>query len=83
MKQHTIRHYVAWLTLLPLFIMTASLEIYFLHDRSANLDRDLIEQGKLIARQLASGSEYGVFSDNKPFLQNIAQGVLQIGRTHV
>jgi diguanylate cyclase (GGDEF)-like protein/PAS domain S-box-containing protein len=77
MKQHTIRHYVAWLTLLPLFIMTASLEIYFLHDRSANLDRDLIEHGKLIARQLASSSEYGVFSNNKPFLQNIAQGVLQ------
>lgn len=77
MKQHTIRHYVAWLTLLPLFIMTASLEIYFLHDRSSNLDRDLIERGKLIARQLASSSEYGVFSDNKIFLQNIAQGVLR------
>jgi diguanylate cyclase (GGDEF)-like protein/PAS domain S-box-containing protein len=77
MKQHTIRHYVAWLTLLPLFIMTASLELYFLHDRSSNLDRNLIEQGKLIARQLASSSEYGVFSNNKSFLENIAQGVLR------
>jgi diguanylate cyclase (GGDEF)-like protein/PAS domain S-box-containing protein len=77
MKQHTIRHYVAWLTLLPLFIMTTSLEIYFLHDRSSNLDHELIEHGKLIARQLASSSEYGVFSNNKSFLENIAQGVLQ------
>ncbi|OFZ66363.1 MAG: hypothetical protein A2V79_09760 [Betaproteobacteria bacterium RBG_16_56_24] len=77
MKQYTIRQYVAWLTLIPLLIMAAGLETFFLHDRSSGLDHDLLERGKLISRQLASSSEYGVFSNNQPFLQNIAQGVLQ------
>jgi diguanylate cyclase (GGDEF)-like protein/PAS domain S-box-containing protein len=77
MKQYTIRQYVAWLTLIPLLIMTASLEIFFLRDSFSNLNQDLLDHGKLIARQLASSSEYGVFSNNKPFLKNIAQGVLQ------
>jgi PAS domain S-box-containing protein len=77
MKQYTIRQYVAWLTLIPLLIMAASLETYFLHDRSSDLDHDLIEHGMLIARQFASSSEYGVFSNNQPFLKNIAQSVLQ------
>ena len=77
MKQYTIRQYVAWLTLIPLLIMAASLETYFLHDRSSDLDHDLIEHGMLIARQFASSSEYGVFSNNQSFLKNIAQSVLQ------
>lgn len=77
MKQYTIRQYVAWLTLIPLLIMAAGLETFFLHERSSALDHDLQERGKLIARQLASSSEYGVFSNNQSFLQNIAQGVLQ------
>ena len=77
MKQFSIRQYVVWLTLIPLLIMAIGLEAYFLHSRSADLDRDLIERGKLITHQLASSSEYGVFSNNRPFLQNLAQGVLQ------
>jgi PAS domain S-box-containing protein len=77
MKQLSIRQYVAWLTLVPLLFMAVSLESFFLQDRFTSLDADLAERGHLIARQLASGSEYGVFSDNMAFLQNIAQGVLQ------
>jgi len=77
MKQYSIRQYVAWLTLAPLLIITVSLESFFLHDNFSELDRNLIERGQLIARQFASSSEYGVFANNQPFLQNIAQGVLQ------
>jgi PAS domain S-box-containing protein len=77
MKQLSIRQYVAWLTLVPLLFMAVSLESFFLQDRFTSLDADLAERGNLIARQLASGSEYGVFSNNMAFLQNIAQGVLQ------
>ena len=76
MKQYTIRQYVAWLTLIPLLIMAAGLEAFFLHERASSLDHDLLERGKLIARQLVSSSEYGVFSNNRLFLKNIAQGVL-------
>ncbi|MDO9054012.1 MAG: ATP-binding protein [Gallionella sp.] len=57
--------------------MTISLEAFFLHTRFSDLDNGLLERGKLIAHQLASSSEYGVFSNNTPFLHNIAQGVLQ------
>lgn len=77
MRQFSIREHVALLTLTPLLIMAISLESFFLRDRFSDLERDLIERGQLIARQLASSSEYGVFSNNRFYLQNIAQGVLQ------
>lgn len=77
MKQSGIGRRVALLTLVPSLIMVVSLESFFLYSRFADLDQGLMERGKLIARQLASSSEYGVFSNNQAFLQNIAQGVLQ------
>ncbi len=77
MKQRSIRQYVVWLTMTPLLLLAVSLESFFLHDHFTTLDDELAERGQLIARQLASSSEYGVFSNNLAFLQNIAQGVLQ------
>lgn len=77
MKQSGIGRRVALLTLVPSLIMVVSLEAFFLYSRFSDLDHGLMERGKLIARQLASSSEYGVFSSNQAFLQNIAQGVLQ------
>ncbi|MDD5385522.1 MAG: ATP-binding protein [Gallionella sp.] len=76
MTQFSIRQQVAWLTLIPLFIMAVSLESFFLHGRFSDLDQNLLERGRSIARQLASSSEYGVFSNNQVFLQHIANGVL-------
>jgi signal transduction histidine kinase/ActR/RegA family two-component response regulator len=75
-KQFSIRQQVAWLTLIPLFIMAASLESFFLHNRFSDLDQNLLERGRSIARQFAVSGEYGVFSNNQAFLQNIANGVL-------
>jgi diguanylate cyclase (GGDEF)-like protein/PAS domain S-box-containing protein len=77
MRQYSIRQHVAWLTIAPLLIMAISLGSFFLHDRFSDLDRGLIERGQLIARQIASSSEYGVFANNRFYLQNIAQGALQ------
>ncbi len=76
MKQFSIRQQVAWLTLIPLFIMAVSLESFFLHNRFSDLDQNLLERGRSIARQFAVSGEYGVFSNNQAFLQNIANGVL-------
>ena len=76
MKQFSIRQQVAWLTLIPLFIMAVSLESFFLHDRFSDLDQNLLERGRSVARQFAVSGEYGVFSNNQVFLQNIANGVL-------
>ena len=77
MGQLSIRQFVGGLMLVPMLIMVVSLETYFLHDRSDYLDRDFVERGKLIARQFAFSSEYGVFSNNRSSLQSIAQGVMQ------
>ena len=76
MKQFNIRQYVGLLTLIPLLIMAFGLETYFLNERASDLDRELMERGKLIARQLASSGEYGVFSNNQAFLQHLVQGEL-------
>lgn len=82
MKQYSIRQQVAWLTFIPLLIMAVSMESYFLHDRFAEMDVDLLEQGELIAHQLAASSEYGVFSNNLEFLQSIANSSLSQTDVH-
>ncbi|MBI1886853.1 MAG: response regulator [Nitrosomonadales bacterium] len=58
------------------------MESYFLHDRFAEMDVDLLEQGELIAHQLAASSEYGVFSNNLEFLQSIANSSLSQTDVH-
>ena len=65
------------LTMLPLMVIVVSLEAFFLHDRYANLENNLLKRGQLIARQLAASSEYGVFSDNRAFLTSLAESVLK------
>lgn len=75
-KRHGIQQQVALLTLIPLLILTVCLEFFLLHGRFSDMDQGLLERGKLIARQLASSSEYGVFSNNRAFLETIAHGVL-------
>lgn len=77
MKRSGISWRVTLITVVPTLIMVVSLEALFLYTRFSDLDQGLLERGKLIARQLASSSEYGVFSNNRAFLQNIAHGVLQ------
>lgn len=77
MRQFSIRQQVAWLTLIPLFIMAVSLEAFFLHGRFSDLNKGLLDRGKSIAHQLASSSEYGVFSNNLAFLQNIVNAGLK------
>jgi len=76
-NKYSIRQQFLFLTFIPMLVMTISLEAFFLHTRFSDLDNGLLERGKLIAHQLASSSEYGVFSNNTLFLQNIAHGVLQ------
>lgn len=76
MKRLSFRQYVSWVTLFPLIVLAICLELFFLRDRFSDFDRDLAERSQFIARQLASGSEYGVFSNNRLYLQSIAQAAL-------
>ena len=77
MKRYGIRQQVAGLTFIPLLIMAIGMESFFLHGRFSDMNTDLLSHGKLIAHQLAASSEYGVFSNNQAFLQNIINGSLQ------
>ena len=76
-RLYNIRNYVAWLTLVPLLMMAVSMGFFFLHDRFSSLNQDILVRGNLLAHQLASSSEYGVYANNQFFLKTIAQGVLQ------
>lgn len=76
MRSLGIRGQITALTLIPLLVVVISMEAYFLQDRFADLDNDLQEHGKLLARQLAGSAEYGVFSNNQEFLRGIADYTL-------
>ncbi len=76
-RKFSIRTHVVWFTLMPLMVMVILLEAFLLHDRYADLDRNLIARGKQLARQLSAISEYGVFSGNRMYLDGIAQSALQ------
>lgn len=75
-RQYGIRKHIAWLTLTPLLVMVIALEGFFLNDRANSMEQDLIARGRLIASQLAASSEYGVFSNNHTFLNNIAESAM-------
>ncbi|MFM2408537.1 MAG: hypothetical protein RL358_1279 [Pseudomonadota bacterium] len=76
-KNHSIRQSMAVLTLVPLCLLALLLEVFLLHGRYADLDQTLLDRGCLIARQLASSSEYGVFANNRDFLNNLARNGLK------
>lgn len=76
MKRYGIRQYVAWITLIPMIVITACVEAFFLHRYFSEIDLHIVDRGKLISSQLEASSEYGVVSSNLPFLQNITQSVL-------
>jgi len=75
-NQYSIRRQLALLTFIPILLISVSLEVFFLHDRFTALNQDLLERGKLIARQLSLSSEYGVFSNNRLSLEDVARGTL-------
>jgi signal transduction histidine kinase len=69
MRQHGIERQTLSVAVIPILILALLLEGYFTYTRFADLDRALFERAKLIVRQLASSSEYPVFSGNQGLLQ--------------
>ena len=69
MKQHGIERQTLAVAVIPILILALLLEGYFTFTRFADLDRALFERAKLIVNQLASSSEYPVFSGNLGLLQ--------------
>lgn len=77
MRRRGIARQMAWLTLLPMFLLVLLMESYFISERFADIDRSLLERGTLIARQLSSGAEYGVFANNRDALNGLAAATLR------
>lgn len=69
MKQHGIERQTLAVAVIPILILAILLESYFTYTRFSDLDRALLERSKLIVNQLASSSEYPVFSGNLGLLQ--------------
>ncbi|MBI5891382.1 MAG: response regulator [Nitrosomonadales bacterium] len=68
-KKHGIERQTLAVAVIPILILALLLESYFTYTRFADLDRALFHRAKLIVQQLASSSEYPVFSGNQALLQ--------------
>lgn len=69
MKKPGIENQALMVALIPVLIFSLLLESYFIYTRIGEMDRALFDRAKLIVRQLASSSEYAVFSGNLSLLQ--------------
>lgn len=76
-RRYGIRTYVTCLTLLPLLVVAVLIEAALLRERMVNMEQSQRERGELLARQLAAGSEYGIFFDNRELLHQMASHVSQ------
>lgn len=64
MKRHGIERQTLLVALIPVLVLALLMESYFIISRFADLDRELLERSQLMIRQLATTSEYAVFSGN-------------------
>jgi len=77
MKFFDIRDRMLLAALLPVTLVAVLLSSVFLAGRYADLDEAHQQRARSLARQLASASEYGLFSANTSSLQAIATGALR------
>jgi len=76
MKRYGIERQTLLIALIPILVMAVLLENYFIYSRFADLDDALLERSKMMAHQLASSSEYAVFSGNITLLQQNSNDAL-------
>lgn len=76
MKRYGIERQTLLVALIPILVMAVLLENYFVYSRFADLDKAMLERSQLLAHQLATSSEYEVFSGNTTALQQNVDGAL-------
>ena len=69
MIKHGIERQTLAVAAIPMLILALLLESYFTYISFSDMDHNLSERAKLIVHQLASSSEYPVFSGNLDLLQ--------------
>ena len=77
MKMGDIRSRMLLAGLLPVTLLAVLLAVVFLASRFGDLSDAHSQRARSLARQLATSSEYGLFSDNITHLQTIANGALR------
>ncbi len=76
MKRFGIERQALAVALIPVLILAVLLESAFLYFRLDEQEQILQDRAELIAQQLASSSEFAVFSANRSVLQQLTEGVL-------
>jgi PAS domain S-box-containing protein len=76
MKPYGIERQTQLIALVPILMMTVMLESYFVYARFADLDGALLERAQMLVHQVASSSEYAVFSGNTVLLQQNVDAAL-------
>ncbi|HUW35742.1 MAG TPA: hybrid sensor histidine kinase/response regulator, partial [Rhodocyclaceae bacterium] len=77
MKPLGIRSRILLAALLPVALLAALLSGIFIEDRVSDLDAAQRQRAEALARQIASASEYGLFSGNRAALQNLVRTAIR------
>jgi signal transduction histidine kinase len=70
MKKFSIENQTLLVALIPILVMAILLENYLVYSRFSDLEDALLERSNLMVHELASSSEYAVFSNNIALLQH-------------
>ncbi len=77
MRHWGIRKKVLVVTLVPTLMTTLLLGLFFTYSWVNNIENLLQDRGKSLSRQLAAGSEYGLFTANRSLLTNLSNALLE------
>lgn len=77
MRRWGIRKKVLVVTLVPTLLTTLMLGLFFTYSWVSNIENLLRDRGESLSRQLAAGSEYGLFTANRSLLGSLSNALLE------
>ncbi|MDX1816248.1 MAG: ATP-binding protein [Marinobacter sp.] len=77
MRRWGIRKKVLVVTLVPTLLTTVVLGLFFTYSWVNNIEHLLRDRGESLSRQLASASEYGLFTANRGLLSSLSNALLE------
>ncbi|MCG8518238.1 MAG: ATP-binding protein [Pseudomonadales bacterium] len=77
MRRWGIRKKVLVVTLVPTLLTTLMLGLFFSLSWVKNIEQLLQDRGDSLSRQLAAGSEYGMFTANRSLLSSLSNALLE------
>jgi len=77
MRRWGIRKKVLVVTLVPTLLTTLMLGLFFTYSWVNNIESLLKDRGESLSRQLAAGSEYGLFTANRGLLSSLSNALLE------